>query len=399
MRRAALLWAVLALAGAGPAAAKDDDKVPEAAAPEKVKPGQTALLKAPKGMGYFLRVPKSFDPKAGARLIVFLHGSNMNGLQYVRSFEQKNWAKDAILLCPNGEQGKDPYGANNFTFGSAPLVADATEQVKKAFKTTVSYCGGHSQGGFLTYSVILNFPDLFQGALPMAGDCWSQNEPNLWEDRPDVAEKQRGIAIAVVHGKDDPIVDFAQGQHAYDCFRSAGWQKLRLFAPENAGHMFMVYPVDEVLDWLDAMNGRNEKEAPGLCEKWGRAGEWGWVLAAAKATKSGLPALAKSADAAAAKALPAMKEAMKGKPAVWIPMWLEFWRIHGAAPCARPLVATYLDRREKQRSDGRALFNEANGLFRQQKRDEAYKVLEKLLAEAPCTYEAYYAWKWLSERK
>ena len=190
MRPAVLLCAALALCAA-PAAADDKvEKVPEAAAPEKVKPGQTALLKAPKGMGYFLRVPKSYDPKAGARLVVFLHGSNMNGLDYVRSFEGKNWADDAILCCPNGEEGKDPYGQNNFTFRSAPLVADVTEQVKTAFKTTVSYCGGHSQGGFLTYSVILNFPDLFQGAMPMAGDCWSQNEPNLWEDKPDIAKKQ-----------------------------------------------------------------------------------------------------------------------------------------------------------------------------------------------------------------
>src|SRR5262245_20941928 len=171
---------------AGPAAAKDD-KLPEAASPDKVKPGQTALLKAGNGMHYFLRVPKDYDPKKGARLVVFLHGSNMNGLSYVRSFEAKRWANDDILCCPNGEQGSDPYGQNNFTFESAPLVAGVTEDVKKAFKTTVSYVGGHSQGGFLTYSVIMLNPDLFQGAMPMAGDCWMQNEPNLWEDKPDVA--------------------------------------------------------------------------------------------------------------------------------------------------------------------------------------------------------------------
>ena len=399
MRPAVLLCAALALCAAPAAADEQVERVPEAAAPEKVKPGQTALLKAPKGMGYFLRVPKSYDPKAGARLVVFLHGSNMNGLDYVRSFEGKNWADDAILCCPNGEEGKDPYGQNNFTFRSAPLVADATEQVKKAFKTTVSYCGGHSQGGFLTYSVILNFPDLFQGAMPMAGDCWSQNEPNLWEDKPDIAKKQREIAIAVVHSKDDPVVKFEQGQHAYDCFRAAGWQKLRLFAPENAEHMFMVYPVDEVLAWLDAMCGVSGRGVEEQCAKWGGEGEWGWATAAARASPLPKRPSTAPAEAAAAKAAAAMADAMKGKPIEWIPKWLEFWRIHGAAGAAHNLVATYLDRRQKQSSDGRKLFNEANVLFRQQKRDEAYKVLEKLLAEAPCTYEGMYGWKWLSDRK
>ena len=45
------------------------------------------------------------------------------------------------------------------------LVADVTEEVQKAFKVTITYVGGHSQGAFLTYSVILNYPDLFRGAF------------------------------------------------------------------------------------------------------------------------------------------------------------------------------------------------------------------------------------------
>ena len=136
-----------------------------------------------------------------------------------------------------------------------------TEEVQKAFKTTITYVGGHSQGGFLTYSVILNFPDLYRGAFPMAGDCWMQNEPNLWEDKPEVLKKQKEIAIAVIHGKADPVVAFSQGEHAYDCFRAMGWTKLRLFAPADLNHMFMLAPVDEAIEWLDAMNGRNEKKS------------------------------------------------------------------------------------------------------------------------------------------
>jgi predicted esterase len=395
-----VLAAAAGLLLAAAAAAQDPEKVPEAAEPGKVKPGQTALLQAPKKMRYFLRVPEGYDPKAGARLVVFLHGSNMNGLAYLRSFEAKKWAGDAILLCPNGNEGTDPYGANNFAMNSAHLVADATEQVKKAFKVNVAYCGGHSQGGFLTYSVILLFPALFQGAFPMAGDCWMQNEPNLFEDRPDVARTQREIPIAVIHGRDDPVVAFSQGQHAYGCFRASGWQKLRLFAPDGIGHMFMASPVEEALAWLDAMNGRADAAATAtMAEAWSIAGEWGWVLAAARAPKSPVAALAKGAEAAAAAAAPAMKAALQGKPAEWVPQWLEFWRVHGATAAAKPLVSVYLDRRQKQAAAGRHLFAEAKSLFRQEKRAAGYATLEKLLAEAPCTYEAHYAIAWLAERK
>jgi hypothetical protein len=59
-------------------------------------------------MRYFLRVPKKYDARNGTRLIVFLHGSSMNGLDYLRSFEAKKWCEDDILCCPNGENGTDP---------------------------------------------------------------------------------------------------------------------------------------------------------------------------------------------------------------------------------------------------------------------------------------------------
>jgi poly(3-hydroxybutyrate) depolymerase len=394
----ASLWVALALLFAVSPAAADDAKPREVASPAKVKPGTTGLLKsAGKGMRYFLRVPRRYDPRAGARLIVFLHGSNMNGLDYLRSFEAKKWCEDDLLCCPNGEQGTDPFGANNFTFVSAPLVADVTEEVQKAFKTTVTYVGGHSQGGFLTYSVIMHYPDLYRGAFPMAGDCWMQNEPNLWEDKPEVMKKHKEIAIAVIHGRADPVVDFSQGEHAYDCFRAMGWTKLRLFAPKQLNHAFMLSPVDEALDWLDAMNGRNEKKSLGLAAKWAKEGEWGWVWHAARASKKG-GALQRSAEDAAAKAVPAMTKALQGKPADWVPKWVEFWRVYGATKAAQPLVADYLKQRGEQRAAAVRLFNESQALFRSNKRDDGLKVLEKLRDQCPYTYQGFFASAWLAAK-
>jgi pimeloyl-ACP methyl ester carboxylesterase len=379
-----------------PVAAAKDDKPPEVDSPAKVKPGATALLKsAGKGMRYFLRVPKRYNPATGARLIVFLHGSNMNGLAYLRSFEAKKWCEDDFLCCPNGENGTDPFGSNNFGFESGPLVADVTEEVQKAFKTTITYVGGHSQGAFLTYSLILNYPDLYRGAFPMAGDCWMQNEPNLWEEKPDVLKKQKEIPIAVIHGKADPVVAFSQGEHAYDCFRAMGWTKLRLFAPPNLNHMFMVAPIDEAIEWLDAMNGRLEPKLPVFAAKWSREGEWGWILNAAKASKSGAPAFQKAAEDAAAKAVPAMTEALKGKPADWIPKWAEFWRVYGGTNAAKALVTNYQTQRDSQRAAGIRLLNEA----RSSQGDAARKALEKLRDEAPYTYQGYFGAKWASEKK
>jgi predicted esterase len=377
-----------------------ETKPPEVDSPAKVKPGGTALVTARgKGMRYFLRVPKKYNPRYGARLIVFLHGSNTNGLAYLRSFEAKKWCEHDILCCPNGENGTDPFGQNNFGFKSGPLVADVTEEVQKTFKTPITYIGGHSQGAFLTYNVILNHPDLYRGAFPMAGDCWMQNEPNLWEDKPDVLKKQQQIAIAVIHGKADPVVKFSQGEHAYDCFRAMGWTRLRLFAPAELNHMFMRAPIGEAIEWLDAMNGLNEKRTLALAAQWAKAGEWSWVWHAASASKARGPAIRKLAEAAAEKAAPAIETELEGKPADWIPKWVEFWRVHGESDAAKSLVENYLKERDQQRAAAATLFNQSQALFRSDKRDEAYQTLEQLRDEGPFTYQAYFAVKWLAEKK
>ena len=381
-----------------PLVAAKDDKPPEFDAPEKVKPGATGLLTSQKGMRYFLRVPKRYNASTGARLIVFLHGSSMNGLNYLRSFEAKKWCEDDLLCCPNGENGTDPHGQNNFGFESGPLVAGVTREVQKAFKTTVTYVGGHSQGAFLTYNVILNNPELYRGAFPMAGDCWMQNEPNLWEDKPETLAKQRAIAIAVIHGKVDPVVAFTQGEHAYDCFRAMGWTKLRFFAPPTLNHMFMLAPIDEAIEWLDTVNGLNERKMQVHAAKWNREGEWGWIWHAAKASRTG-GLLLKAAEDAAAKAVPGMMAALKGKPAEWIPKWGEFWRVYGSTQAAQPIVTAYLKSREEQRANAVRLFNEAQAHFRANNRDAAYQVLEKLREEAPQSYQAFFANRWLAEKK
>lgn len=395
-----LLFTILVIGfGFVVSAGAKEDRPPELDSPAKIKPGGTGLLKASgKGMRYFLRVPKRYNAKDGARLIVFLHGSNMNGLDYLRSFEAKKWCEEDLICCPNGESGTDPFGQNNFGFASGPLVADVTEEVRKSFKTTITYIGGHSQGAFLTYNVILNFPQLYQGAFPMAGDCWIQNEPNLWEDRPGVLKQQKEIAIAVIHGKADPVVNFSQGQHAYDCFLAMGWTKLRMFAPANLNHMFMPAPIDEAIEWLDAMNGRNERKSMALAAKWAKEDEWGWARQPAEASKSGSFAL-KAAEDAATKALPAIRKLLEGQPKDWISQWAEFRRIHGESAAAKPLVDAANAEREKQRAAAKPLFEEAQNLFRAGKKEEAYTVLEKLRDGSPYTYQGFFADRWLAERK
>jgi hypothetical protein len=54
-----------------------------------------------------------------------------------------------FCAAPIGETGTDPFGQNNFGFGSAPLVADVTERCKRHFKRPPSrYVGGIRRAAF-----------------------------------------------------------------------------------------------------------------------------------------------------------------------------------------------------------------------------------------------------------
>ncbi|MHC4598370.1 MAG: hypothetical protein ACYS47_05140 [Planctomycetota bacterium] len=402
-------FAVLLLLGPGFVALAGESKVPEAESPKHVAPGATARLKTEMDSVYFLRVPKNYDPEKGARLIVFLHGSNMNGLQYLRTFEAKGWCRNDLLTCPNGEKGSDPFGANNFTFASAKYVAAVVRELVAAFKVHRTYLGGHSQGGYVTYSVIMHYPDLFQGAFPMAGGCWSQNEPNLWEGKPETVAKQKKIAIAVIHGRKDPVVGFSLGEYTHGIFDAMAYPMLKLFAPENLGHQFALSPVDEALAWLDAMKGDAPKHALKWAEKWTSKGAWGDAVPAARnvlstkgatsAEKSRARNVIKKAERSAKAMAKKMAKAMEKTPALsWLPKWFIFRRWFGLTKAAAPLIHHYDQQREGQRRLSERLFKEAYGLRRSNK-DEAYKRYEELLEKAPCTYYAHYALKRLQKRK
>ncbi|RYD33069.1 MAG: hypothetical protein EOP85_21125 [Verrucomicrobiaceae bacterium] len=161
----------------------------------------------------------------------------------------------------------------------------------------------------------------------------------------------------------------------------------------------MLSPVEEAIEWLDAMNGRNERRSAALAAKWGRDGEWGWAVHAAGSSQNTAASSRKAAEAAALKALPVMREAMKGPPALWVPKWVEFWRIYGVTEAAAPLVQGYLGQRGRQRETAARLFAKVQTLFNEKKSVEANGVLQNLRDQTPNTYQGFFAMQWLASKR
>ena len=108
---------------------------------------------------------------------------------------------------------------------------------------------GHSQGGFLAYSLLMNFPASIAGAFPISCGVIFQCEPNAYADET-LRRVQRMVPLATIHGKNDPAVSFTMGQDAATLFGESGWSAFRFFADDAGGHMFARLPVGLAIRWL-----------------------------------------------------------------------------------------------------------------------------------------------------
>ena len=223
---------------------------------------------------YSVRAPEGYKAGDAKRwpTIVILHGSNMSGKAYVNSIAQA-WpdiARDYLILGINGEVpsnlGDDPrfnYTYVNYmgrsTYKGFPgtdrespaLVSEAFDELRKVYPVERYFVGGHSQGGYLTYVMLMHFPEKIAGAFPISCQVMIQCEPNVFDNEA-LRAAQRSVPLAIVHGKNDPNIEFAGGgQYAADLYGDNGWPAIHLFTSETAGHKFMLLPVGEAIRWLE----------------------------------------------------------------------------------------------------------------------------------------------------
>lgn len=86
--------------------------------------------------------------------------------------------------------------------------------------------GGHSQGGYLAYSLLMHSPEAVAGAFPISAKVIMENEPAVFTDEP-LKANQRAFPLAIIHGKTDPNVAFSSGTYAVGLFLNAGWPAVR----------------------------------------------------------------------------------------------------------------------------------------------------------------------------
>jgi predicted esterase len=423
-------WLGVFLLAAGPAHAEI----------AKLIPGRIIDGSTKSGLTYCARAPEGFRPAAAATAkkwpaIVILHGSNMNAKAYVNTIAA-TWpdvARDYLLLGINGEQqvagaagpGKEP--AYNYTYvnyvgrstfkgfpgsdrESPALVAEAMAELRDAYPVAKYFVGGHSQGAFLTYSLLMNFPEQIAGAFPVSGGLIFQCEPTAYADET-LRAAQRAVPLAIVHGKNDPAVDFAMAQYAATAFGESNWPALRLLADDaGAGHMFGRLPVATAVRWLEAQSSEDPAKLVDFAEKFLKANAVRDAIATSNRARGLKPTpaitqrldrLQKQLDAKAAPGakthLANIRNPAAGKP--WIDAFLAYRDEYQFAPAAREAMEAFAALRAEHEPPANKLMNEARAAFQQNRRDEGYAKYQEVVDKHFAASSYRNAKRWLAERK
>lgn len=396
----------------------------------KPKPGEIVDGVTSGMMTYSLRVPPGWTPGKPSTAILLLHGSNMSAKAYVNTLAH-TWpdlAKDFVIVGIDGENFVDTskldepafnYSYVDFvgksTFKGFPgtdrespaLVTEAMDEISKDLGIKKVLVGGHSQGGFLTYSLFMNYPEKYAGAFPISCGLIFQCEPSAYDDAA-VRAAQRRVPLAIVHARNDDVVNFEMGQYAFDAFSEAGFPAIRFFISPRAQHMFGILPVAEAIRWLDALSSDDPEVLSTFAEKQAEAAQWRDVVAAVlrwKAVGKGKPAprlaaleakVAAAAKPGVTSLLPALE---KHADASWLEEFVLFRDEFEFADAAKPVMDAFAKLRAAHQSHADEKMKEAQTAFNEGRPDDGYAAYQKIVDKYFASTHYRSAKKALAERK
>jgi predicted esterase len=162
---------------------------------------------------YRLLIPKSYDGTKPMPLLVALHGMGGDENSMFDSYREGLLKREAeregfLAVCPKGRDSASMYR------GSAEQdVLDVISEVERDYKVDLNrvYLMGHSMGGYGTWSIAMDHPDMFAALGPISGG-----------GNPAGMVKLRGIPEYVVHGDNDKTVPVTQSRTMVEAGKKAG---------------------------------------------------------------------------------------------------------------------------------------------------------------------------------
>jgi predicted esterase len=202
---------------------------------------------------YRIFVPSSYDGSKPFPLIVALHGMGGDENSYFDLYANGAFKLEAeqrgyIVVCPKGRQPASMY------LGAAEQdVMDVIAEVRRDYRIDPDriYMTGHSMGGFGTWSIAMNHPDLFAAIAPVAGG-----------GDPSSMAKIAHIPQLVIHGDDDKTVSVERSRQMVAAAKRVGAEVRYLEIPKGDHITVAARTFKDVFDWFDSHRRKGAAESP-----------------------------------------------------------------------------------------------------------------------------------------
>ncbi len=162
---------------------------------------------------YRLYIPSKYDGKKDIPLVIALHGMGGDENTLFEAYRSNVLQQSAeqfgyLVVCPKGRETTSMY-----TGTAEQDVMDVLADVRRQFRVDGKriYLMGHSMGGYGTWSIAMNHPDVFAALAPVSGG-----------GDPAGLEKIRRIPEFVVHGSADTVVPVKNSRDMVDAAKKLG---------------------------------------------------------------------------------------------------------------------------------------------------------------------------------
>jgi len=201
---------------------------------------------------YRILIPASYDGSKAFPLVIALHGAGRDENSFFDDYPDQAFKKEAeqrgyIVACPKGRQPTSMY------LGAAGQdVMDVLAEVRRNYKIDPNriYLTGHSMGGFGTWSIAMDHPDVFAALAPISGG-----------GNPAGIAKIANIPEIVIHGDADTIVPVTSSRVMVEAARKAGVEIKYIEVPGGT-HVSVAAPnFKNIFDWFDTHSKGSPKPA------------------------------------------------------------------------------------------------------------------------------------------
>lgn len=212
---------------------------------------------------YRLYIPSNYSAEKEYPIYVNLHGAGIRGndnkrpLSFVKAlFKNEAYAMDEFIVlvpqCPENEKWVDiTWADGSYDMNKVPesnefeaLVALIRSLMKDySVDEDRIYAAGFSMGGYGTWNLLMNHPDLFAAGVPMCGAASPAHAANLLN-----------TPVWAIHGAKDPTVPVSGSREMVEAIQSLGGTKVKYTELPDHEHDVWnyTYTNEEIFTWLFA---------------------------------------------------------------------------------------------------------------------------------------------------